>query len=118
MENEEKSIADGLRELADWYEKNPAMKLPSVTIHLWPDEPAVTISELTRIIKAFGTYEKKINDHYIHVSHNFGPVPVDVMASRDYLCKKVVSWKCCDALIELIGPEAVEAFEEACRGET
>ena len=113
MENEEKSIADGLRELADWYEKNPTVKPPSVTIHLWPDEPGVTISELNRTMRAFGTYEKKINDHYIHISRNFGPVPVDVMASRDYLCEKVITWKCCDDLVNLIGPEALKAFEEA-----
>jgi len=113
MENEEKSIADGLRELADWYEKHPEVGLPSVRIELDSLNADEAIRGLALTAKAFGTCEKKFGSYLISINRRFGPVRVSAHVDRDSVCKRVVTWKCPESLLATLGRDAVKALEEA-----
>ena len=114
MENEEKSIADGLRELADWYEEHSNIGLPRVVIDTpLTLDPGALVVHIGLVAKALGNCRKRVDEYSVVVSRDFGPVPVFMSVSRSEVCKKVVTWKCPESLLAAIGPDAMKAFKEA-----
>jgi hypothetical protein len=80
-------FADGLRELADWYEAHPTIELPTTQrFDIFLDNKA----EFAAIARAMGTLEKVVtgDDSYSFVilKKSFGPVSLDANASRDEVC--------------------------------
>ena len=113
MENEEKSIADGLRELADWYEKHPEITCPVVHINIVSLTANDKVSELGTIAKAFGTCKKTVNNWSFSINRDFGPVRAYAHVGREEVCKRVIKWECPESLLAAIGKDAMKAFEEA-----
>ena len=114
MEQEtEMTIAEGLRELADWYERHPEVARPLVRIEVDDSNPDEAVHGLAVTAKAFGKCKKHFGSYLISVSRDFGPVNVVAHVSRDTVCKKVVTWKCPESLLATLGPDAMKALEEA-----
>lgn len=109
----EMTVADGLRELANWYEKNPNIAAPQMSIWINSSDGDRTVEKLAIIAKAFGNCTKDVNEYYIHVWREFGPFRVTAIADRDSVCKKIVTWKCPESLLAAIGKDALKELEEA-----
>lgn len=104
MDEQKKTTADGLRALADWYEANPEIDVPSVFIHVSGrgDEAA---KKLATIAKAMGTYEKNLGEYSLIVKRMFGPAWVFATVSRDDISRKSVTYEYPKSILETLGPE-------------
>jgi hypothetical protein len=107
-------FAEGLRALADLYERHPEMLVPDHGLSLYM--PYDTKSEnLRATIKAFtdgGTVHKDPSDEYYYRLHRFfGVLEVTVNVERSVFCKKVTrmkmveTWECPDSILEGLEPE-------------
>ena len=107
------SVADGLRQLADWYEEHQDTKAPFISIHLGYGQPEELVQRLAAMAKAFGTCRKDASEWSFSVVRDFGPIPVNASISRESVCKRIVKWECPKSLLAELSPEAVAAFEDA-----
>ncbi len=89
METTHKEFADGLRAIADWYEKNPHIPIPR---HPSINNYSVnTKGEAAAILRALGQCEKEYDENMFTLSHKFGPIVARFVFYRESVCvKKVV----------------------------
>lgn len=104
MEETKQTTAEGLRELADWYEAHPEVESPQVFIHIF-ELRGDAAKRLAVVAKAMGTCEKSLDDYNLTVKRNFGPISLFAIVSRDAVCRKIVTYDCPKSLLETLGPE-------------
>lgn len=113
-------FAQGLRELADLYERHPEMLVPNHNLFLYlpySEQPA----RYAETVKAFadgGLVSKKAkpDDYYLCVNRVFpSGLSVELNIERSALCKRVVkmqaveTWECPDSILGLGEPDAETA---------
>jgi hypothetical protein len=80
---------DGLRELADWLERNPDFIPPyqPLRVDVFTDDQM----EFARKAKRLGGRREKLgSSSYFFVRRKFGPHYLDVNVGREQVCKRVV----------------------------
>lgn len=81
-------LIQGLRALADFYERNPAayydgMHL-TINMYVWGDDAAGAFEGTAR---AFGSWTQRIDDRHVTIAHDFSDqVTLAIFASRAKLC--------------------------------
>ena len=112
-------FAQGLRALADLYERHPEMLVPDHRLFLYlpySEQPA-RYAETIKALADGGTVTKappKPDDWYLRVNRQFSALSVDLSIERSALCKRVVkmqaveTWECPDSLIEALGESNAE----------
>ena len=84
------SIADGLRELASWYEAHPEIHelfaFPEISVASFPTESKPVVQQ---IAKALGSFDKDFSS-LLELKKNFGPVKLRFVFWRDAVCTKRV----------------------------
>jgi len=84
------SRIDALREVADWLERNPEVKLPHVieggSISIY----AVGREGMAQVARAMGNCEKVITDTFLYLTRKFGPVTVEALEYREKVCERKV----------------------------
>lgn len=113
MEADEGRVAfvAGLRELADFLESRPAMRVPYST-HVFY---VITTSpeEFAEQVTALGTGKKGTNGAYIDVTRQFGPFELAVSALHTDVCeRKVIGTRTVEKQVPPAGVEMVTVTEE------
>ena len=104
-------FVQGLRDLADFYEANPEMQVPSIRLMIadfWKREDFVTVM---RTMAHGGKVEKETDGEKAimqqhHAIRHFGPIKLDATISKSAVCRKVRKlvetdvWECPDSLLE------------------
>lgn len=108
---------DGLAEIAGFFAENPHLVVdtPSllgarlqIQVGCGRDAPA----EMAKWAKALavgqpkGAVEKKYDDHYLRLTREFGAVTLEVWATRDLVCERVVVGT---ETVEVPDPDALAA---------
>lgn len=107
--------AKGLREIADFYEKNSEMVQAVLSYYSFGKEEFLNAF---RVLCNGGKVEKDMGDSksefaQIRISRDFSGVPLHIFTSKDTTCKKIVSWECPDSLLEMaMNMKNVELAEE------
>lgn len=93
------TMSNGLRELADFFDANPdlAERVAGKTFYVFAP-PNKT--EFARLALMLGNARKSSDSAYYNVERDFGPITLQVTASRDAVCERVV-----------VGTETVEMTE-------
>lgn len=109
-QEEAKAYADGLRELADWYEKHPEMPGHGVYVHLDDYPRGQARANLALAAKAMGNCEKSFSSYSVAVTRKFGAVTLTASVDRDAICKKIVTYDCPESLLKELGEDFVDAL--------
>lgn len=116
MTNQE--FVQGLRELADLYERHPEMLVPNHQLYLYLpySETPQRYAETVKALADGGTVRKKgsrdKDDFYFGVARDFAALTVEFNIERQALCKKVIkmkaveTWECPDSILGLGGDDA------------
>lgn len=86
---EHAAFVKGLRDLANWYESQPELKLPTdpqLTVVVM-DDPLNTFRTFA---KAFGFCEKQEDDQFYRLVRNFGPVSLKIFDYRKNVCTRKI----------------------------
>ena len=75
----------GLRDLADFLEKNPWIKAPYLGAVL----VYVGAGEVSQAARSLGTFDKEFTDDFLNMNKSFGPVRLQVYTNRANVCRKV-----------------------------
>ena len=80
--------ADGLRQIADWYEAHPEAPLPRTNVvGVYTVD---TRDELAAVARMLGSCEKRFTDNLFHLSRDFGALTLDFVSSRRAVCTRRV----------------------------
>lgn len=110
-EQSQKSIGDGLREIATWFDLHSEIKKPWVGISLDPYPSDTAKERLAAAAIALAPCEKSVGDWYVRLSRRFGPIELTISMDRDAICKKVVTWDCPDSLLSVLGKDVFQQME-------
>ena len=103
-------FANGLRAIADFYEKHEDMKQFTCFIYVWDHK---TFLDQFRILKSAGWVDKDYGKNEEHsavkISHVFDKVKLTVSVDKGQVCERIVTYRCPDSLLE----EAMNAEEAA-----
>ena len=103
-------FANGLRLIADFYEKHEGMQQFTAYVHTWGK--AAFLKNLL-VLSDGGDVAKDMSDtsQYakVRLKRMFGAVALEVAVDKDYVCEKIVTYRCPDSLLE----EAMNAEETA-----
>lgn len=110
-EDKQLTTAESLRLLADWYEEHPEQPAPSVTVHIWLGTPAAVVETLGRWARALKPCKKNWTDFSVNITRQFGSIEFRVSASRDAVCKKIVTYDCPESLLASLGEENLNGLE-------
>jgi hypothetical protein len=95
-------VAQGLRELADWIEKNPESVLPSELVS-GGSLKIFQVSgkdEMAAIARAFGTCEKEVDSDFFRLVKMFGPIRVEAIDYRENVCERIVTSS--ETIVEMV----------------
>lgn len=106
MESPHKQYANGLRELASWYEEHEEISLPSTDVDCFSLD---TKEEAAKVAKAFGKCRKDYNEYHLVLSSYFGPIRLRFVFGREKVCTRRV------VAVETIPAEFVEAHVKPAR---
>ena len=110
MKNQE--FANGLRLIADFYEKHDDMKQFTCFIYAWSHEEFI---KYFKILKTTGYVDKNMGANGEHadvkVSHTFDKVKLVISVDKGQVCERIVTYRCPDSLLE----EAMNAEEAAAQ---
>ncbi len=108
---ESAEFVQGLRGLADFYEANPQMEVPSyrrINVNFWKKEDFVgairTMAHGATVEKKTDGEKEIMQEH--HAIRHFGPIELDATISKSAVCRKVRKlvetdvWECPDSLLE------------------
>ena len=106
--NKNQELIDGLRRLADFLEAHPDLtRLDRQTVLMWASDKA----ELKLAARQLGSFRKVVDEYCYKLVKEFGPLlKLEVAASRERICKKIVTWDCPDD--EALLRELTEAAAE------
>lgn len=79
-----KDYADGLRQIADWYEAHPEIALP--TPATLGNYMLNTKEEAAQVSRALGTCEKTYTDTMFYISRQFDAVRLEFVFFRNAVC--------------------------------
>ncbi len=83
-----KDYASGLRELADWIEKNPDIPLPETVLSVYACDGK---DQALAIAKAARPFTKEYDNSFFRIKKTFGPLTLRYFFNREDVCvKKVV----------------------------
>ncbi len=101
-----KVYADSLRQIADFFEAHPEVKLPPPEFKFYQTSNS---GEVAAFAKAFGSCTKRYEGDFFYLTKKFGALTVEVIERRQKICvKKVVGHK--TVIVER--PIAFETFSE------
>lgn len=113
-----REFVQGLRELADLYERHPEMLVPDHRLYLYLpySEQPPRYAETVKALADGGVVTKKAkpDDYYLCVNRTFGALTVELNIERSALCKRVVkmqaveTWECPDSILGLAGGNDAE----------
>jgi hypothetical protein len=119
-------IAAGLRDLADWIEKNPEVPLPyelaGSSLHIYSVKGK---EDLAKVARAMGNCEKSTDSQFFRVWRKFGPILLEALDYRENVCERIVTSS--ETIVEMVpDPEfevpkieqsrVVETVEWRCPG--
>lgn len=106
MSDERKSLTDGLRQIADWYDAHPEIDIPtSPNFRNFSVNSKATVQA---VIRALGECKKEYADTLFTVSRKFGSVRTDFIFFRNDVCvRKIVGVETIPARIIPAQPEMV-----------
>lgn len=77
--------ADGLRELADFVDRNPELFTYGITVDLFAEDRA----EFAEKARAFGSAEKRTMGSWYLLRKRFGPHTLELTIEREKICERV-----------------------------
>jgi hypothetical protein len=80
---EHQQYADGLRQLANWYEAHPEIPLPLLEVNNYAVDSK---DEAGALAKALGTFKKRYTDDLLIVNKMFGSINVQFFFTREKVC--------------------------------
>ena len=100
-------VVSGLRELADFIERDPdfaELYWPGpalLFVASWEKDAAARFGDLARRLGGHRT--KSVTERHIEVTRQFGPISIQVYTSREVMCERVVVGT---ETVEIADPEA------------
>jgi hypothetical protein len=87
--NEQRTASQGLRELADYLERHPEVKMEYERIILFVQ----TKEELASIARTAGPFDKRWYGDWFELARSFGPIDLSINIEREKVCRKVETVK-------------------------
>lgn len=88
MSNQDNTLAEGLRALADWVDVNPDVA-SRINVHI--NEYVSEREDIVKAARALGKAEKVGEGPYFTVRGTFGPVTLDFFTNREKVCRRIVT---------------------------
>ena len=104
MNNNNQKLIEGLRAAADYFESRPDLPIfPEQAISLWTWRD---LDKLGEVARKLGSFRKEFDEDYLHLKVDINEaVVIRVVANREAVCTKIVTWNCPDeGLMKLLAP--------------